>query len=35
MTIKEVNSDLSGKYTCKVSNEMGAVQSSALLSVKR
>lgn len=33
LIIKEVASDLSGKYTCKLSNELGAAETSAKLTV--
>ena len=33
LTVKEVRSDLSGKYTVQVSNALGSVKSSGLLSV--
>ncbi|XP_064214163.1 obscurin isoform X6 [Tribolium castaneum] len=33
LVIKEVNSELSGKYTCKLSNECGSTETSAKLTV--
>ena len=33
LIIKEVSSELSGKYTVKIANDLGTVQSSAILSV--
>lgn len=33
LIIKEVNSELSGKYTCKLSNECGNAETSAKLTV--
>lgn len=34
LTLKEVRSDLSGKYSVQLSNELGTVKSSAVLSVQ-
>lgn len=34
LAIKEVRSELSGKYTVQISNELGSVKSSAILSVQ-
>lgn len=33
LVIKEVASELSGQYTCKVVNELGATETSAKLTV--
>lgn len=33
LVIKEVTSELSGQYTCKVVNELGATETSAKLTV--
>lgn len=33
LVIKEVTSELSGKYTCKVTNEHGETETSAKLTV--
>lgn len=33
LVIKEVSSELSGQYTCKVVNELGATETSAKLTV--
>lgn len=33
LVIKEVSSSLSGKYTCKLSNECGEAETSAKLTV--
>lgn len=33
LVIKEVTSELSGKYSCKLSNELGATETSAKLTV--
>lgn len=33
LVIKEVSSDLSGKYTCKVVNDLGETETSAKLTV--
>lgn len=33
LVIKEVSSELSGQYTCKVLNELGATETSAKLTV--
>ena len=34
LTLKEIRSDLSGKYSVQLSNELGSVKSSAVLSVQ-
>lgn len=33
LIIKEVTSELSGQYSCKLSNDLGATQTSAKLTV--
>lgn len=33
LVIKEVTSELSGKYSCKLSNELGGTETSAKLTV--
>lgn len=34
LTLKEVQAELSGKYTVQISNDLGTVKSSGALSVK-
>lgn len=34
LIIKEVSSELSGQYSCKITNELGSTESSAKLTVK-
>lgn len=34
LVIKEVSSELSGQYTCKVANDLGGTETSAKLTVQ-
>lgn len=33
LTLKDVSSDMTGKYTCKIANELGTTETSASYSV--